>query len=259
MAGAPRPAVFNEMLQIRRQQLEVFERQPRLEFERGLARYLQRYFPFEARHAALDAWVQLGLAKAGEHGFFQRYECSLYLALMAMLGAGFDEDPQLPWAAEALGASGERIDTLYARAIGFLQATGGRRCAWLVRAKLRLRKQDMHVLDQGVHARALAARLQERLVGLYPQKAAVLGEAAMKRLVQASIDTTTAQKVRSSAPAFIYAVHMLYLGSSFEADPCFPWTALARPDSEGGPALARYERMHARSLDHVERSFRFDS
>lgn len=249
------------MLLIRLSQFEVFAGLPRQQFERDMAGYLQRYFPFEAGRAALDEWVSSGLDKASSYGFASRYEYSLVLALVAMLGVGFDEDPQLPWAAELLAAPGarttDRIDGLYARALAFLGAAAGPKCGWLVRAKLRLLRQDMTVFDQAVHRRALAARLCERLQQLYPQKAAAVGERALGLVARQAIDITGAQGARATAPAFIHAVHMFYLGSAFDTDPCYPWTRLALPGALGGSVEARYERMHKLSLDYLEHSFRF--
>jgi hypothetical protein len=179
------------MLQIRKEQIDTFRRQPRLRFERELANYLRRHFPFEAANADLDRWVRSGLEKAAFNGFLTRSEFAQYLALMAILGAGFDEDPQIPWAAAAMFTpdtpSLERRGHVFAEAIKFSDATGGPNCAWLVRAKLRVRKQDMRVLDKGVHPRALSGKIQEVLVRIYPQKAAVIGNRALKQLGDSAV------------------------------------------------------------------------
>jgi hypothetical protein len=247
------------MLVIRRQQFDTFRAQLELQFEDEMASYLRRYFPFEAAQASLNLWVRQGLDKATQLGFSTRQECSLYLALMAMLGAGFDEDPQIPWAATGItnpdALSLQRITQVYERGIKYLEATGGPKCAWLVRAKLRARKHDMTVVDQGVHPRALPRRIRDVLAGLYPQKADVVGDAALELLVRFAIERTEAAGARTAAPALIHAVHMFFLGWSFDADPCYPWTAAALAGDAQGDVEERYRRMHEQSLDYLDRSF----
>jgi hypothetical protein len=153
----------------------------------------------------------------------------------------------------------DRIDGLYEKAVAFLGAAAGPKCGWLVRAKLRLRRQDMAAFDQGAHPRALAARLREGLQQVYPQKAAVIGERALGLVARQAIEHADAQGARSTAPAFIHAVHMFFLGSAFDTDPCYPWTRLALPGAQDGSVQARYERMHKLSLEYLEQSFRFSS
>ena len=249
------------MLVIRREQFDTFRTQLKLQFEHEMAAYLRRYFPFEAAHGSLNLWVRQGLDKATRLGFSTRQECSLCLALMAMLGAGFDEDPQIPWAGTGItnpdAPALQRITKVYERGIKYLEATGGPKCAWLVRAKLRVRKQDMAVLNHGVHPRALPRRIRDVLAGLYAQKADVVGDAALDLLVRFAIERTRAAGARTAAPALIHAVHMFFLGWSFDADPCYPWAAAALADDAHGDAEERYRRMHEQSLDYLDCSFQF--
>lgn len=248
------------MLQIRKEQIDLFSRQPRLRFERELANYLRRYFPFEAANADLDRWVRSGLEKASFNGFLTRTESAQYLALMAILGAGFDQDPQIPWAAEGMFISRlpslDRIGWVFAEAIKFLDATGGPKCAWLIRAKLRVRKQDMTVLDKGVGPRALSGRIREVLARIYPQKAAVIGDAALKRLGDSAVRRAEECGAKCPRPALIDAVHMFFLGSSYQNDACYPWTGKTL-DAADGTLEERSDRMHRLSLDYLDRSFRF--
>jgi hypothetical protein len=248
------------MLVIRQQQIDVFRIQPRLRFESDMSVYLKRYFPFEAANADLERWVQTGLDKAALNGFLTHQESALYLALMSILGAGFEDDVQIPWAKDISGPNGQSLDRIthvYDRAVQYLDAIGGPKCSWLARAKLRVRKQDMTVLDQGVHPRALAGRIRELLVRLYPQKAAVVGEKALQQLVKSAIARAQARGATSARPALISAVHMFFLGSAYEQDPCYPWTGATLAHEEGGAIEKRFDRMHRLLLAYLDRSFQF--
>jgi hypothetical protein len=249
------------MLVIRQAQFEVFRKQPRLRFEGEMAAYLKSYFPFEAAEADLDSWVSTGLDRAAEYGFLTYSESAQYLALMAILGSGFDQDPQIPWTAEIIsdpnGTSLDRITNVFDKAIEYLDAIAGPKCTWFVRAKLRVKKQDMTVLDRGVHPRALAGRIRDVLVRLYPQKAAVIGERALNQVVKSAIERTEQRGERSARATLIHAVHMYYLGSDFDRDPCFPWAGATLSDGSAGSVDDRYARMHQLSIEYLVRSFQF--
>jgi hypothetical protein len=249
------------MLQIREPQMELFRKQARLTFEREMASYLKRYFPFEAANADLERWVRTGLQKAAVYGFGTYYESAMYLALTAMLGIGFDEDPQIPWAVESITSpqepSEDRITRVYDKGIEYLDATGGPKCLWFVRAKIRFRKQGMTALDQGVPPQGLPGRIRQVLLQMYPEKAAVIGERAVKQLVKSAIERTGERGAKSPHSALIHATHMYYLGSEFDRDPCFPWVETTLADTAAGSVDDRYSGMHQLSLDYLERSFRF--
>ena len=240
--------------------MKVFGMQPRLQFERDMAAYLKQYFPFEAAHSDLDRWVRTGLAKAGQLGFTTCQQCAMFLALTAMLGGGFDEDPLIPWAAEMVSnpreSADDRLSRVYDKGIEFLSATGGRKCAWLVRAKLRVRRQDMR-LDAGISRGAVPVRIRELLAGMYPEKARVAGESALKKLVALAMARARARAAETFESALIHATHMFYLGAGFDHDPCYPWAGNTLDGEDGGPADRRYRRMHQLSLDYLDRSFQF--
>lgn len=251
------------MLVIRNEQMAMFRKQPWLKFETELAAYLKRYFPFEAANADLDRWISTGLERATFYGFGTQRECALYLGLMAILGAGFVEDPLIPWAAKTLLAAREpsldRIMRVFEKSIEYLDATGGPKCSWLVRAKLRVRNQDMGVLDGQVHPRARVTRISEALAWLYPQKAAAVGDKAVGEVVKFAIKRTKARGAVSIRAALIDAVHMFFLGSAYLEDPCYPWAAATLADPTLGPIEKRFSRMHDLSLAYLDRSFQFKS
>ena len=70
--------------------------------ERELQAYLKQRHPIdfsvlEQTPSGPRDFVQQALTRAALHGFTQPQECLRYLELMVVLGAGFNEDPQLPW------------------------------------------------------------------------------------------------------------------------------------------------------------------
>ncbi|MFN7938298.1 MAG: hypothetical protein U0R19_33525 [Bryobacteraceae bacterium] len=232
------------MLVIRQPQLEAFREQPRILFEREMADYLREYFPFEASHGDVNLWVRNGLRQAGLYGFSSWRDSAQYLALMAMLGAGFLEDPATPWA-RAIVCDGskdpaERMTLLFDRAVQYLEATCGPRGVWFDRALARLPRLDLNVVE-GSHPRAVAGRIGEELARLYPQKAAAIGGRALRDIVQLS-----GVESASRREWLFRAACMLLLGAGFAGDPCFPWAGpgvgfeqMYRGFSEWGEAYGR--------------------
>jgi len=248
-------------LVIREAQMKIFRLQPRLQFERDMADYLKRYFPFEAANADLERWVRTGLAKAGQFGLTTRRQNALFLALTAILGAAFDEDPLIPWAAEIVsspdGSAADRLSRVYDKGIEFLRAVGGPKCGWLVRAKLRVRRQDMTAAAAGMSRRSMAEKIRQVLAQMYPEKARQGGDKAMKKLVGLAIGRARERGAETPAAALIHATHMFYLGAGFDQDACYPWAGNTLDDQNAGPVDRRYERMHQLSLEYLNRSFQF--
>jgi hypothetical protein len=247
------------MLVIRQAQFDVFQNQPRLSFEREIAAYLKRYFPLEAACADLDRWISTGLDRAAEYGFLAYDESAQFLGLMAMLGSGFDEDPQIPWVAAMIssqnGTPMDRITDVYDKAIEYLDAIGGPNGFRFVRATRRLKKQDMTVLNR-LHPRAVPDKIQELLTRIYPEKERAIGERALKQLVRSAIQRTEVDGKKSAQSALIHAVHMYYFGSDFHKDPCYPWAGEIL--SNGSASVDdRYVRLHQSCLEYLDRSLQF--
>jgi len=254
------------MLTIRQAQMDVFRNQARLDFESEMAGYLKRYFPFEAANSDLDRWVQTGLDRASRLGFLTQRECAMYLALMAMLGASFEEDPLVPWAMEILSQADEpsldRISRLYEKGIEYLESTSGPKGVWFDRAKRRMPRQDTSVLDRGVHARALSGRISALLAESHPEKARVAGDKALKILAKSAIERAEQRGATTPRAALIQALHTFHLGSGFDEDPCFPWAGAALEGvavkSPNESMDARYDRLQLETVDYFKRSLKFE-
>jgi len=95
------------MLVMRKPQMEAFEHVAAQRFAEGLLDHFQTFFPQHAAvlgNAQLQRALRYGLQRAESRGLGTERAVYLYIALMFMLGSGFDEDPQLPWAAREVEA-----------------------------------------------------------------------------------------------------------------------------------------------------------
>ena len=248
------------MLTIRDAQIELLGREPRARFEADLARHLRRYFPHECERGDVAGFVRIGIERAAAHGFNTRYETALYLNLMAMLGVEFDEDPQMPWAARGLDdlsipSPCARLTRFYDCAVAYLESTCGQKNLYLVRAKLRIRRQRFDSLNR-FRWNALPAVLTGLLEEIYPQKAAYAGESAMKDLALYAVSTALKRGVSTGRAAGIHALHLFMLGSGYERDPLYPWAAGILDAGGAGPVDTRFDRVLEASLTYMEGTLR---
>lgn len=93
------------MLKIRREQMDLFDEQAELQFEKRALRFVQEYWPetfTDMGEEMVADSIRQGLAKARSYGIDQEYDILRFINHMYALGFDFDEDPRFPWAAEIL-------------------------------------------------------------------------------------------------------------------------------------------------------------
>ena len=166
----------------------------------------------------------------------------------------------MPWVAPLLDdlsapSPSVRLDKFYDSAVAFLETTCGRKNLYLVRAKLRIRRQQFDFLNR-LRWNALPAVLAELLEKIYPQKAASTGEPAMRDLTLHAATTAQKRGASTGRAAGIHALHMFMLGSGYERDPFYPWAAEILDARGAGPVDARFDRVLEASLAYMEHTLR---
>lgn len=116
------------MITINAEQMAAFEHDAQSRYAEDLCARLLALYPGEAGAlgpVALRQLVDDGIARARGYNLDSERDIALFVDLSLFLGSGFDQDPELPWAAEILTddyitESELRIDTLHARALDHL-------------------------------------------------------------------------------------------------------------------------------------------
>lgn len=93
------------MLAIRRAQIEQMEEEILRDFVRELADHFRVHLP--EHYAALGdegakAAIRRGIKKGQGYQIVTRPGLTVFVRMMFLLGEDFDDDPELPWAAETL-------------------------------------------------------------------------------------------------------------------------------------------------------------
>lgn len=93
------------MLTLRREQVEALSESALKDFEKLMMPHLKKFYPEfveMAGPAKVKEFIRLGVKRAASYYITAKKDVSRYIDLMASLGADFDKNPDLPWAAEIL-------------------------------------------------------------------------------------------------------------------------------------------------------------
>ncbi|WP_156338920.1 hypothetical protein [Chondromyces crocatus] len=204
---------------------------------------------------ALRHVIQHAITRASTHRFTQRGPVRLHVELALLLGSGFDGDPQLPWAAAALGVpdldQSYRAEALHRGACAYFEALGretpGRTGGMLER--LAAFAEGARVAGPGrVEDEALRV-----MAALDAEKATYVGEASLRQLVARASGTCGGLPEASrSASVVMLAGLMFVFGHQCDEDAMHPWIAAslgAEEASRGEVLVGAIRRWAARWRD----------
>ena len=200
--------------------------------EADLLHHLDSALPSQAAFLGASARARLARAamdRGGEHGLTTAPGLVIYLGLMLSLGWRFDQDPQLPWAAEALAAGTgqdpfERVCRCRERAVVFLEQVLGPAGRYFHDAANRLCVRGPESLTQA--ADPLGADLIGYLSWLHPQRSQAVGPAALAKTVTLGRQRAAARGITGVHGVAAWITCMYLLGAGFDDDPMF--TGLTR-------------------------------
>jgi hypothetical protein len=246
------------MVIIRKEQMQVFEREAVKSFEARMAEHLKERFPKHAEAMggeALAEVVRSGRERAGKHKLAGERSVRLYLELMLMLGSAFDEDPQLPWAAAALAADGDetaRIDGLYKKVIEFAARTAGPKGEYLDRVLKALPAERLEGYA-GSGATNFEEYMLRRLGMLYPERTEAVGRDALRVVISRAVEAARRTRLTTEAGVVMYVVLMFFLGSGFEDDPQFQWAKKILTDEALGEPAKKAAKLREAAMAYLAR------
>lgn len=218
-------SLTSTMLIIRPDQMKALREASLESFRSRITRHLTVLFPIicgSLTSRELRKAIDVGLERSDARDFHSEIAVSQYIELMFLLGSGFDIDDQLPWAAEVLAdpqldSENERIDRLYSLATEYLVLVVGPKKEYVRAAAERLATSSEAVVAGGT--------LEQALRDAYPEKATIIGEEGLNRLVEDADNKAQHYGLRSPEATRLMGLLMFMLGSSFDVDPKFPWAA----------------------------------
>jgi hypothetical protein len=245
------------VLIIREAQIADFRLAARSQSEQRVTAAVAEAFPADSERLGKQGMrqlVRLSITRAARHGFEAEREIFLFLSLMLMLGAFFDEDPQLPWAAIELAevagrAPFERISALHDMAMAYLDRLAGTENQHLIKALLRIRALALAEFDTGAPA-DFPLHVAAKLSALFPEKAALQGEQSLLDVCALAQQAAMKHGMQAQRDAGLFALLMFMLGHGFERDPQLSWVNAALADTSD-PTAAQLE-LHRQALAFLE-------
>jgi len=237
------------MLTLRPPQVQALDLAILERFDDEMLAMLGREFPVDAELLGDEGArpvVALARERAQHHRLPGRGAVAAYLCLMMVLGSYFDEDPQLPWAAQALkpprvGPSSATMDHLLSLASAHLARTAGPRGLAFLRTLRKVAATEWEELCDEAPGRWFRE--------LYPPKAELIGTHEVIELERRGVEMAQRWRLDPLRGGSICAGTMLMLGSGCERDPLYPWFAAAIVAEEGEAPLAHTRRLWTRLRD----------
>ncbi|MGH9631059.1 MAG: hypothetical protein ACRD7E_22355 [Bryobacteraceae bacterium] len=261
-------------MQIRRQQTEAFEKAGVRNFEEGMVAHLNKFFPKHGKLLGEDQLrtvIKQGWQNANQHNLTAERSIRMYIELMCLLGSGFDQDPQTPWAADILQGNpmapqAERIDRLYKQgwqhaasvSADYQDLLEGKRTERFVSALRAIRyerKEDLSPAEISDFSNRSILRL--RL--MFPSKCEYIGETCLRNLIQRGIEVAGQYGIASERGIVLFIVIMFVVGSGFDTDPQLPWASRVLTDDKIADQSAKVDQLYAESLKCLKQWWGIDT
>jgi len=200
--------------------------------------------------------IDIGIDRAAHHGFEDPVEVAPYVGLMGFLGSHFDQDVQLPWAAELLANSaelsrGETMARLLEETSRRMQPVVGaqgeyyrRALAWVSSRTYEKLAADYDDTDEG---------LTNLLRHVHRRKFDVLNEATVIQLVRTARTCAQHYGLASAPGTALYLGLMFLLGHAIDRDPFHPWVAAKLRSLSSEDPATRAQSLHAETLNMLQR------
>jgi hypothetical protein len=119
---------------------------------------------------------------------------------------------------------------------------------------LRIRPEQMQAFEQAAMARfqsSMVAHLRQ----LAPKHCNAVGEAGLHQVVRTGIERVKKHGFTKRGPVRFYLDLTIMLGSDFDTDPQYPWTAALLDDPATPDEMARAERLYEKAMDYSANVF----
>lgn len=254
------------MLTIRKDQRPAFRAAMRKNFESDMVAQLREDFPEDCEVLGEDQVrrvIDLGVDRAAAHGFETRGDVCDYIVMMFIIGSYFDEDPQLPWAAEVLRDEGEAgpsatMEALYARANEYLGRVAGEDGEYYRKALLRARRMTFESLARPGSGN-MSHEIRPFLRRLYPEKHGELADSSLRRMGNLGQASATRYGIGTPEGTLVYVALMFMLGSHFDRDPQHPWAGEVLQDRATTSADLKARRLQEAAMARLAQSRAIDT
>jgi hypothetical protein len=247
------------MLLIRKEQIDVFKEISIKNFEKTLVQHVQSVAPEIANIAGesnVRRIVQVGMQQAFNYGFSYQGTVRFYIDLMLLLGYGFDDDPQFPWASKILNSSDSRGEMFRAKKLfiflnDYLDTVHGEKNIYLTEAINQF--NTMNMIDTEYYHINDYQECLDKIKFIYLQKFEYVGDQSLLDLMKESKKIALSLSMFNKSSFMVITVLMFSFGHKVFEDPLYPWVyaSLNKRDLEESKRVQIIYNKINTYLDHA--------
>jgi len=241
-----------------KEQIECFKKASLKNYEDSLVIHVQKIIPKVSKIAGVynvRKLVQEGIQKASYFGFNYQGPVRFYIDLMLLLGCGFHNDPQFPWASNILNASDERgqmfrSKKLFVHTNNYVETVYGHNNIYLTNAIEKF--CDINFVKNYHHFDDTQSLLKI-LNFIYPQKFEYVGVKNLLKLVEQLKSIKLLLSINHESSLLVIAGIMFAFGHKFFVDPLYPWIVkeLNKDELEESQRILKIYKKIKIYLDHA--------
>jgi hypothetical protein len=235
--------------------MEAFEQAARRQFEEEMVAHSKNFSPELCEVIGdehLRVAVRSAMARAEGFGFTNRGPVRLFIEMMFLRGSAFDTDPQYPAVGAVLRASGDqmqRAQQIHEGQLDYLEKVSGPGAANMQRAVSEL--LAFFRMPATLSNDFVAGMLQE-MSRVFPQKAAYVGEAGLRALIDEGMAEARRYRFETSRQVALLVMLKFKFGHGCTDDPLYPWIARTLRDEKIVDPAARAARLEKKAVTWLE-------
>jgi hypothetical protein len=244
------------MLQIREEQMVVFEQAALRRFEDEMVVHSKEFSP-ELCEIIGDEQLRVALrqamARAARYGFTYRGPIRLFIEMMFLCGSAFDTDPQYPAWGKVLRSSDDQMHRAEQIREGFLDYLEGVSGPGAENVRKALR--DLLIFARRpltLSRNDFVAGILQEMAGIFPQKVAYVGEEALTALIHEGVAEARKYGLATVRAEAMVVVLMFAFGHGCTYDPLYPWISRTLRDARIIDSAARAARLEKKALTWLE-------
>jgi hypothetical protein len=247
------------MIIIRREQMNILSQSSLGSFEDRMVAHVGSFFPNHYKimgEARIRGVIRYGYDRAKRHGLTTQRNVCLYLNQMLILGSDFDNDPQVPWAAETLDDANDlnpqvRIDTLADRVARYFHEISGPDHQYLNRVLIKIHRQSRALFSQPI-SENFELQALDQLRRIWPKKYESVGESNLLSMIRLGTEVAARYGITHKQNLLKYVAFMFLIGSRFDIDPQFSWAGDILKENSIADQGSRTTHLYETMMNHLD-------
>jgi hypothetical protein len=240
---------------IRLEQMRVFEQAARRQFEEEMIAHSKDFTPHLCEiigEEQLRLAIHSSIKRAESYGFSNRGPVRLFIEMMFLCGSAFDTDPQYATVGNVLRASADQMQRAQEIHEGFLDYLEKVSGPGAVNVHLALNKLLNFATSPMPFSSDLETNMRKEIHRVFPQKAAWVGEAALRALIDEGVAEARHYGFATVRQQALLITLKFGFGHGCTNDLLYPWISRTLQDERIRNPDARAVRLERKAITWLE-------